>query len=66
MCLIQSYYNKPVDELKDPNGDSSGDEMFNLDTKNMYENELFSNTTLHSCFKDSGCFRPNICECCKL
>ena len=28
--------NKPVDEHKDPIGDSSGDEMHNSDTKNMY------------------------------
>ena len=31
--FIQSYCNKPVDELKDPIGDSSGDEMYNSDTK---------------------------------
>ena len=64
--FIKSYCNKPVEELRDPNGDSSGDEMYNSDTKHMYENELFRIVTLHSCFKDSGCFRSNICECCKL
>ena len=64
--LIQSHCIKPVDELKDPIGDSSGDEMYNSDTTNMYEYKLFSVTTLHSCFKDSGCFRSNIFVCCKL
>ena len=39
--LIQLSCNKPSEELKDPFGDSSGDEMYNSDTKNMYENKLF-------------------------
>ena len=34
--FVQSYFNKPVDELKDPIGDSSGDEMYNSDTKTTY------------------------------
>jgi hypothetical protein len=31
--FIKSYCNEPVDEFKDPIGDSSGDEMHNSDTK---------------------------------
>ena len=43
--FIKSYCNKPVDELKDPIGDSSGDEIYNSDTENIYENKLFSEKT---------------------
>ena len=34
--IIESYRTKPVDELKDPIGDSSGDELHNSDTKNNH------------------------------
>ena len=61
--LFQSYCIKPVDELKDPTGDCSGDEMYNSHTKNIDENGVLGDNTLHSCFKDSGCFLSNFCDC---
>ena len=40
-CNFRSSSNKPVDELKDPIGESSGDEMYNSDTKTTYMRREF-------------------------